>query len=790
MAQPTHRGGNILDLILTNNPDIFPCIKISPTAFSSHKLVTVQTLLGQLDGGNVEGLGESAGFDTLNFFSELINWEKINEQLVSIDWTTRFGNQNVSKILETFLETCLNIAANNVPTKKNNALQKGKRVPRERKTLMRRRTKLNKSLSNQSTYGIKAKIECELINIEQKLQESYAREEQFNENKAVESINRNSKYFYTYAKKHCKLPPRVGPLEDANGHTTPDPQLMAEILSAQYSSVFSVPMGQVVDTSTEPNPSTDDLLFSEKQIEDAIDELSQNSAAGPDRFPAIFLKKCKNSLAKPLHIMWRRSLDTGHIPVILKSSNITPIYKGGPRQLPKNYRPVALTSHITKIFEKILRSHIARFIESHGFMNSNQHGFRSGRSCLSQLLQHFDIITKLLEEGKNVDVVYLDFGKAFDKLDIKITLQKLFKIGITGKLHRWIDSFLTDRRQTVVVQRHCSAESPVLSGVPQGSVLGPLLFLVMIGDIDDNVISSSVSSFADDTRVLTGVTSTQDVLNLQTDLDTIYNWAQSNNATFNPDKFECLRYGRNQDIITSTSYLSNTQTPIECCSSVRDLGVTMSSDASFSEHISNICSAASLKCGWILRTFKTRDRLPLVTLWKSLVQPILDYCCQLWCPAAAGLIQRIELVQVSYLKKIVGMGTKDYWEQLNALNMYSLERRRERYIAIYMWKVLEGHVPNFGINVIYNKRKGRYCLVPNIRSAAPCRMQTIRFNSMTIKGPRIFNSLPVEIRNKSECSVQSFKFALDKHLKTIPDEPRVGRLIKYCAKASNSLACL
>ena len=314
VAQPTHRGGNILDLILTNNPDIFPCIKISPTAFSSHKLVTVQTLLGQLDGGNVEGLGESAGFDTLNFFSELINWEKINEQLVSIDWTTRFGNQNVSKILETFLETCLNIAANNVPTKKNNALQKGKRVPRERKTLMRRRTKLNKSLSNQSTYGIKAKIECELINIEQKLQESYAREEQFNENKAVESINRNSKYFYTYAKKHCKLPPRVGPLEDANGHTTPDPQLMAEILSAQYSSVFSVPMGQVVDTSTEPNPSTDDLLFSEKQIEDAIDELSQNSAAGPDRFPAIFLKKCKNNLAKRQAIAHNVAKITRHWP--------------------------------------------------------------------------------------------------------------------------------------------------------------------------------------------------------------------------------------------------------------------------------------------------------------------------------------------------------------------------------------------------------------------------------------------------------------------------------------------
>ena len=152
-----------------------------------------------------------------------------------------------------------------------------------------------------------------------------------------------------------------------------------------------------------------------------------------------------------------------------------------------------------------------------------------------------------------------------------------------------------------------------------------------------------------------------------------------------------------------------------------------------------------------------------------------------------GLIRKLELVQVSYLNKIAGMQAYDYWEQLKILKQYSLERRRERYIAIYVWKVLEGNVPNFGITARSNRRNGRYCEVPNVRNASPRRIQTIRFNSLAINGPRIFNSLPPEIRNKSGCSVESFKAALDMYLKSIPDEPRIPKLMKFCIKGSNSL---
>jgi len=274
---------------------------------------------------------------------------------------------------------------------------------------------------------------------------------------------------------------------------------------------------------------------------------------------------------------------------------------------------------------------------------------------------------------------------------------------------------------------------------------------------------------------------------LQADLTSIYDWAKTNNMLFNSEKFECLRYGPNKILKETTEYLSENQIPINQSSKVRDLGVQMSPDACFSLHISDTVLAASQKCGWILRSFKTRDCSLMITLWKSLVAPILDYCSQLWCPVNLGQIQKLELIQLHYFNKISGMAALDYWQQLRTLNMLSLQRRRERYICIYIWKILEGTVPNFGIEVSCSKRRGRSCIVPALGRAAPHKIQTIRFNSMGIHGPIIFNCLPQKLRDMSSCSTDCFKRALDKHLSTVPDEPRVPRLIKYCSKSSNSL---
>ena len=187
-----------------------------------------------------------------------------------------------------------------------------------------------------------------------------------------------------------------------------------------------------------------------------------------------------------------------------------------------NFRPVALTSHLVKLFEKVVRGKIVKFMDENMKFNDNQHGFRSGRSCLSELIAHYDNILELLEQGIPVDTVYLDFAKAFDKVDHYCLLQKLSDTGIGGKLGRWIHSFLTDRKQSVLVNNHFSEDVEVVSGVPQGSVLGPLLFVIMINDIDNTVKQAKVRCFADDTRATAGVGDVKQASLLQSDLEAIY----------------------------------------------------------------------------------------------------------------------------------------------------------------------------------------------------------------------------------------------------------------------------
>ena len=645
------------------------------------------------------------------------------------------------------------------------------------------------------------KLKLEATNIEKDLQKSYRRSRELSEEKAVGAIKSNSKFFFSYAKKFSKVKSSVGPLIDAGSLVIACPLKMARMLANQYSKVFSKPQKPMEEPTvvfpdsriSGSHPWLHDINFDHEDIIEAISEIPYSSASGPDRFPVLLLKNCKYSLAEPLYMIWRKSLDQGDIPLLLKTANIVPIHKGGSRGETANYRPVALTSHLIKMFEKIIRKYIVAYMEENNLFNPSQHGFRSGRSCLSQLIAHYDRISQNLEHGHNVDVVYLDFAKAFDKVDFLVTMKKLKDLGISGKIGRWIHSFLTDRKQSVILEGRKSEAADVLSGVPQGSVLGPLLFLVLIGDIDQEIASAYVSSFADDTRVAHGVDSEQDVLDLQADLNTVYQWADNNNMQFNSKKFECLRYGSNQELKRSTHYTSNSGKEIKTTDHTRDLGVTMSNDGTFSKHITEVVSRSGQMCSWILRTFKTRERMPMLTLWKSLVRSNIDYCCQLWNPSKAGDIQAVEQLQRSFIRKISGMQGLSYWEQLSTLSLYSLQRRRERYILLYVWRILEGLTPNFnqpnlgGIREYWNARRGRLCDVPIVKARAPAAFRQMRYSSFGIIGPRLFNILPKELRNISNCTLEMFKRKLDKYLKTVPDEPLVSGYTSFRRADSNSL---
>ena len=641
------------------------------------------------------------------------------------------------------------------------------------------------------------KIKDSIEEIESKLKESYSSRRMEKERSAIQRMKKDPAYFFNYAKKFAKTKSEVGPFIDDQGDLVSKKEDIVNMLKSQYESVYSTPdVNMKVEQPeeffqhSEANEQLDSVVFDRMDVLEALGKLSNKSSPGPDGIPSILLKKCRYGIVDGLLIVFQKIFSSGNIPVALKTAFVIPIHKGGSRASPVNFRPVSLTSHIIKTLERVIRVSLVRHLELHEKINPNQHGFRHQRSCLSHLLAHHDQILSYLEEGHNVDSVYLDFSKAFDKVDIGILCHKLRDLGIHGKLGQWLHNFLTSREQYIVVNGTVSNVSHVTSGVPQGTVLGPILFLILINDIDNNV-KNHVSLFCDDTRVMGPVDSELDVENLQGDLDTIYDWQDTNNMQFNGKKFEMLRYGPNTDLKNSTNYLTpEYEDIIEVKENLRDLGVIISDDATFTNHIHHVCKKVKQKAGWIFRTFLTRNTKVMKFLWKSLIQGHIDYCSQLYMPNKSSELQMIENLQQWYTKRLPEIQNQDYWTRLKSLCMLSQQRRLERYRIIYTWKILEELAPNCGLTVQPSGRRGREFKVPLLRGKPS--IKTLRSQSFQVNGPQLFNSLPVNIRNLTKVSVGEYKEKLDKFLMKIPDEPKVdgltpGACNQWTAAPSNSI---
>ena len=509
-----------------------------------------------------------------------MDWDDINHQLSNYEWGTILGGDDPNDMLNRLLSIILAICESRIPTKRKRTVRNSI-IPKDQKILMRRRAILNKKLTKTTSTTKKESLLSRVATIERELKESHTKQRSKEGKQAMENIKTNPKFFYSYCKKFSKANTKIGPLQSDEGVMSSTSLETCNILAKQYTKAFSqpdttmtIPNPKEFFTNQNPNLQLVDIQFGTTEITQAISELSMNSAAGPDGLPAILLIKCKEVLATPLQMIWRQSLDTGIIPSVLKTAIISPIYKGGDRSQAKNYRSVALTSHLIKIFEKIIRNAIMKFMEDNGLMSNTQHGFRRGRSCLSNLLSHYEWLLQGLAGGQNVDIVYLDFSKAFDRVDHGILLHKLKAMGVTGRLGVWIHSFLTSRTQEIAVNGYRSYPTDVISGVPQGSVLGPLLFLILMGDIDQAITHPTfISSFADDTTLSHRVKSEADVQILQSSIKNISTWAKENNMKFNEEKFELLRCGSNQALRDSISLCTGSDQIISPSNTVKCLGV-------------------------------------------------------------------------------------------------------------------------------------------------------------------------------------------------------------------------
>ena len=394
-----------------------------------------------------------------------------------------------------------------------------------------------------------------------------------------------------------------------------------------------------------------------------------------------------------------------------------------------------------------------------------------------------------------MDTIYLDYSKAFDKVDHRILLKKLELYGITNEYLQWLKSFITGRNQFVFVNNESSYHSEVTSGVPQGSVLGTVLFIISINDLPNHIKHSNILTFADDTKIVLPINSMDDNILLQSDLNSVMAWSNENNMQLNKNKFELLVHKQttNSANLRLLEQLPFFQLPlmyevsedfyISPSLSVKDLGITITPDLTWENHIYNICKSSTKISAWILNIFHSREKNVMLTLFNSLVRSKLEYCCQLWNPFKIKHIDAIEQIQRKFTRKIQHMSHHDYWTRLKLLDIMSLQRRREKAIIILVWKIKNNKTPN-DINLEFkiNSRNSETKAVVKPMAKSKGKIQTSYENSLVIKSAKIWNKLPFKLTETSNFLL--FKNKLEKYLNYFPDEPPVHG---YFHKSKNSL---
>ena len=377
------------------------------------------------------------------------------------------------------------------------------------------------------------------------------------ERKIAENIKTDPKSFYSYVRSKQKVKDAVGPLKNDDGETLQPGQETADALNNFLTSVFTkedseVPTPVQMYKGPEDEKLTN-IKIDEETVKKKLEKLDPSKAAGPDDIPPSLLKNLADELCTPITLIFNKSIEEGLVPEDWRTAHITPIFKKGSRSKPGNYRPISLTSVIGKVLESIFRDHITDHLDQHNLIADTQHGFRKGKSCTTNLLDHLEALTKQVDEGIPVDVVYLDLAKAFDTVPHRRLLAKIRAHGIDGRVARWIEAWLEDRKQRVITQGATSNWEQVTSSVVQGSVLGPLCFLIYMNDMEEDISpSSKVSKFADDTKLSHPVPTQDDIKTMQKDIDQLQTWADKWQMRYNVGKCGVMHTGYHNPTHTYT----------------------------------------------------------------------------------------------------------------------------------------------------------------------------------------------------------------------------------------------
>ena len=578
----------------------------------------------------------------------------------------------------------------------------------------------------------------------------------------VPEKNEKAKKFWSFVKSLKKDAFGINSLRE-NGILKTDTLDKANICNRQFESAFTRESDtEIPSKGTSPFTPMGEITVDPKGVLKLLNNLNIHKASEPDGLSARVLKECSSEISPMLALIYNESLAQGTVPDDWRQANVAPVFKKGEKYNAANYRPVSLTCICCKTLEHIIVSNINKHLAFESILADCQHGFRRQRSCETQLVQFYhDMVSNLdgaRDRGqKQTDVIIMDFAKAFDKVPHRRLLYKLGYYGIRGSTHKWISSWLSERSQKVVLDGQASDPVPVLSGVPQGSVLGPVLFLIFINDLPDN-IRSSVRLFADDCVLYRNIKSPIDCQILQDDLNSLSQWETDWQMKFNVAKCHYMRVTRHlpdkQILFDYTLH----QQKLEQVQSAKYLGLTITDNLDWGQHVSEISCKATKTMGFLKRNLALAPKHTKEVAYKTLVRPQLEYAAPTWNPYHKLQIQEVEKVQRTAARWTCRRwrNTSSVGDMLDELEWPSLEARREQSSLTFFYKIHSGTV---------SLDKDKYLTpAPNLqRTRASHDLQYTRYfaysdalkNSFFPRTIPLWNSLPSSV--VSSKTIEEFK---------------------------------
>ena len=622
-----------------------------------------------------------------------LNYNKTNiplmTSLLEHDWQKLFHEKSTDEAYNIFVDIYQKAVKRSVPTfKNNNKPQKPK--PEWMKAQTLRIVSEKHHLWTRYQYTKQQSDYMKYTTIRNKVTRALEKDRKTFERRLAREIKTNIKAFWKYVNSFKKNSPKIPELKNKDNTFSKTDKEKADTLNTQFQSVFSVEDLNNLPSLKKQKISRvlSEINITEEMVLKKLNNLRTDKSCGADNIHPYILKNLAKSLVKPLTLIYNISMQSGELPYLWKNALVTPLYKKGARNLPENYRPISLTSIPCKILESIIIDFIIDHLEANNLKNPDQHGFTKKRSTDTNLLQAINIWSDALSHGIPIDVVYLDYEKAFDKVPHGRLALQLENFGITSQPLTWIKSFLNNRTQQVTINGVLSEPAAVTSGVPQGSVLGPALFLIYISDVTSHV-ENFISLFADDSKLFCKVIDQNlSTESLQRDITALSDWSDRMLMKFNVGKCHVLHLGSKNP--QKDYYMPNakklTYPTLEVVDKEKDLGVYIDNKLNFYHHMEAKLKKANQMLGIVKRTFKYMEPKTFSLLYKTIIRPHLEYASITWSPTTKQYQDKLEKLQRRATRIVPSISHLSYSERLKQLKLPTLAYRRLRTGLIFLYK--------------------------------------------------------------------------------------------------------